>query len=57
MEATQICFDIAQDYAVIATGIVTTIVTVCSVLANIVKSDGVLGKAINYGAVNIKTKK
>lgn len=53
----QICFDVASNYATIAGGVVTTIVTICSVLANIVKADGFLGKAINYGAVNIKVKK
>lgn len=53
----EVCFAVTEGYAVIIGGVITTIVTVCSVLANVVKSDGVLGKLVNYGAVNIKTKK
>jgi hypothetical protein len=53
----EICFAVSEGYAVLIGGVVTTVITICSVLANIVKSDGVLGKIINYGAVNIKTKK
>jgi hypothetical protein len=49
----QICLEGAAGYAGIASGIVV----VASMLANLVKADSVLGKIMNYLALNIKVGK
>lgn len=41
----------------VALGTLTSVVTVASVLANIVKSDTVLGKVVHFLAINLKTQK
>lgn len=40
----------------IAGGVVAGVVTVASVVANIVKSDSMLGKVVHFLALNIKKK-
>lgn len=38
-------------------GIITTIVTVASVVANIVKPDSIVGKIVHFAALNITANK
>ena len=49
----QICIEGAMGYA----GIATAIVTGARVLDNLVKGDSILGKIVNFVALNIKVKK
>lgn len=56
-DAGSVCLGYSDSIAMAVGGAVMSIHTICSVLANFVKPDSVLGKIVHYGAANIKVQK